>query len=119
MFELVFCVVTLTLSFVHHSTLEANTSYIFACFGFCYQGSVFSLSHPCSKYFGESANLKLLVIYISQAMGLMLMPQSAPDAVRNVAYMVDEIWYHAGDTSTDVSYFNRFDFKCLSPNITP
>ena len=38
-----------------------------------------------------------------QAMGLMLLPQNAPDAIRNVAYMVDEIWYHAGDTSTDVS----------------
>ncbi len=35
-------------------------------------------------------------------MGLMLLPQNAPDAVKNVAYMVDEIWYHAGDTSTDV-----------------
>merc|ERR1739846_218156 len=29
-----------------------------------------------------------------KAMGLMLLPQNAPDAVRNVAYMVDEIWYH-------------------------
>ena len=35
-------------------------------------------------------------------MGLMLLPQNAPDAMKNVAYMVDEIWYHAGDTSTDV-----------------
>ena len=36
-------------------------------------------------------------------MGLMLLPHNAPDAAKNVAYMVDEIWYHAGDTSTDVS----------------
>ena len=36
-------------------------------------------------------------------MGLLLLPQNAPDAMKNVAYMVDEIWYHAGDTSTDVS----------------
>ena len=33
----------------------------------------------------------------------MLLPHNAPDAAKNVAYMVDEIWYHAGDTSTDVS----------------
>ena len=33
----------------------------------------------------------------------MLLPQNAPDAIRNVAHMVDEIWYHVGDTSTDVS----------------
>ena len=32
----------------------------------------------------------------------MLLPHNAPDAAKNVAYMVDEIWYHAGDTSTDV-----------------
>ena len=37
-----------------------------------------------------------------KAMGLMLLPHNAPDAAKNVAYMVDEIWYHAGDTSTDV-----------------
>jgi len=37
-----------------------------------------------------------------QAMGLMLLPYNAPDAAKNVAYLVDEIWYHAGDTSTDV-----------------
>lgn len=35
-------------------------------------------------------------------MGLMLLPHNAPDAAKNVAYLVDEIWYHAGDTSTDV-----------------
>lgn len=33
----------------------------------------------------------------------MLLPHNAPDAAKNVAYMVDEVWYHAGDTSTDVS----------------
>ena len=39
-------------------------------------------------------------------MGLMLLPHNAPDAAKNVAYMVDEIWYHAGDTSTDVRTSN-------------
>ena len=41
-------------------------------------------------------------IFFLKAMGLMLLPHNAPDAAKNVAYMVDEIWYHAGDTSTDV-----------------
>ena len=40
---------------------------------------------------------------ILQAMAVMLLPQNSPDALRNVAHMVDDIWYHAGDTSTDVS----------------
>ena len=38
---------------------------------------------------------------------MMLLPQNAPDAIKNVAYMVDEIWYHAGDTSTDVRINSR------------
>jgi len=37
-------------------------------------------------------------------MRLMAMPQNAPDALKAVSYMVDDIWYHAGDTSTDVSW---------------
>ena len=41
-------------------------------------------------------------MFFFKAMGLMLLPHNAPDAAKNVAYMVDEIWYHAGDTSTDV-----------------
>lgn len=41
-------------------------------------------------------------VFFFKAMGLMLLPHNAPDAAKNVAYMVDEIWYHAGDTSTDV-----------------
>ena len=45
-------------------------------------------------------------------MGLMLLPQNAPDATKNVAYMVDEIWYHAGDTSTDVS-IQHGEFICI------
>lgn len=48
-------------------------------------------------------------------MGLMLLPQNAPDAMKNVAYMVDEIWYHAGDTSTDVR-FQHGEFICNNNN---
>lgn len=47
-------------------------------------------------------NCQFSVPFCTQAMGLMLLPQNAPDALKNVAYLVDEIWYHAGDTSTDV-----------------
>lgn len=45
-------------------------------------------------------NLNLLCIF--QVMRLMAMPQNAPNAIQAVSYMVDDIWYHAGDTSTDV-----------------
>ena len=30
-------------------------------------------------------------------------PDNAPTAMESLAHMVDEVWYHAGDTSTDVS----------------
>jgi len=54
--------------------------------------------------------LRMLIPYIGQwpqAMGLMLLPHNAPDAAKNVAYMVDEIWYHAGDTSTDINWYTK------------
>lgn len=57
-------------------------------------------------------------------MGLLLLPQNAPDAMKNVAYMVDEIWYHAGDTSTDVSIqhgrfisiYNYYNCNYITPH---
>lgn len=38
-----------------------------------------------------------------QAMGLMLYPSNAPDALQSVANMTDDIWYHSNDRSNDVS----------------
>ena len=38
-----------------------------------------------------------------KAMRLLVHPDNAPAAMESLAHMVDEIWYHAGDTSTDVS----------------
>ena len=37
-----------------------------------------------------------------QAMRLLMHPENAPAALESLAHMVDEVWYHAGDTSTDV-----------------
>ena len=31
-------------------------------------------------------------------------PENAPAALESLAHMVDEVWYHAGDTSTDVCF---------------
>ena len=36
-------------------------------------------------------------------MAMMALPQNIPEAVSNLTNLTDEIWYHAGDTSTDVS----------------
>ena len=36
-------------------------------------------------------------------MSLMAYPSNAVDAVKSVASMTDDIWYHSNDTSVDVS----------------
>lgn len=42
-----------------------------------------------------------------QAVRLLMKPDTAPVAVENLAHMVDEIWYHAGDTSTDLNWYSK------------
>ena len=41
-------------------------------------------------------------------------PDNAPTAMESLAHMVDEVWYHAGDTSTDVSGLLTIDQIDLS-----
>ena len=41
-------------------------------------------------------------------------PDIAPTAMESLAHMVDEVWYHAGDTSTDVSVLLSIDQIDLS-----
>ncbi|XP_064398290.1 ubiquinone biosynthesis protein COQ9, mitochondrial-like [Halichondria panicea] len=54
--------------------------------------------------------LKMLSPYIEkwpQAMSLKVQPQVAPTALENVSLMVDDIWYMAGDQTTDVSWYTK------------
>ena len=49
--------------------------------------------------------LRMLVPYLGQwpqAMGLMALPPNVPESLRNLGNLVDDIWYLAGDKSTDV-----------------
>ena len=48
-----------------------------------------------------------------QAMGILALPPNAPEALQNLTSLVDEIWYHAGDKSTDVSTFSFGQFLLL------
>uniref|UniRef100_A0A8C4QEA1 Ubiquinone biosynthesis protein n=1 Tax=Eptatretus burgeri TaxID=7764 RepID=A0A8C4QEA1_EPTBU len=43
----------------------------------------------------------------SQAMGLLLTPQALPDSVCLLTELVDEIWFQAGDRSTDFNWYTR------------
>ena len=39
-------------------------------------------------------------------MGLMALPQNVPESLKHLGHLVDDIWYYAGDRSTDVSLFH-------------
>eukprot|EP00794_Sanderia_malayensis_P018731 gene18731-20620_t len=54
--------------------------------------------------------LQMLRPYIQtwpQAVQLLIRPNTAPAAMESLANMVDEIWYHAGDTSTDLNWYTK------------
>lgn len=42
-----------------------------------------------------------------QALGIMAQPQNVPVALRQLAMMVDDIWQHAGDASTDHNWYTK------------
>lgn len=43
----------------------------------------------------------------AQAMGVAALPQNAPTTTRLLAVAADEIWYQAGDRSTDTTWYTR------------
>jgi ubiquinone biosynthesis protein COQ9 len=54
--------------------------------------------------------LRMIIPYINrwpQAMALKAFPSNAPTALENLALMVDDIWYYAGDRSTDFSWYTK------------
>lgn len=54
--------------------------------------------------------LRMLIPYIDtwpQAMSILLLPQNIPDSLKHLSTMVDDIWYHAGDRSTDMNWYTR------------
>ncbi|XP_069384024.1 ubiquinone biosynthesis protein COQ9, mitochondrial isoform X1 [Paralichthys olivaceus] len=50
--------------------------------------------------------LRMHIPYIEtwpQAMSILLLPHNIPDSLKHLSTLVDDIWYYAGDRSTDVS----------------
>lgn len=52
-----------------------------------------------------------------QAMSILLLPHNIPDSLKHLSNLVDDIWYYAGDRSTDVSGFHHPPSLC-SPLFT-
>ncbi|XP_046706296.1 ubiquinone biosynthesis protein COQ9, mitochondrial isoform X2 [Silurus meridionalis] len=54
--------------------------------------------------------LRMLIPYIDtwpQAMSVLLLPHNIPDSLKHLSIMVDDIWYYAGDRSTDLNWYSR------------
>ncbi|CAG5958358.1 unnamed protein product [Menidia menidia] len=50
--------------------------------------------------------LRMYIPYMEtwpQAMSILLLPHNIPDSLKHLSTLVDDIWYYAGDRSTDVS----------------
>jgi ubiquinone biosynthesis protein COQ9 len=50
---------------------------------------------------------KPVIHYWPQALRLMALPQNAPTTVQQLGQLVDEMWFLAGDTSTDLNWYSK------------
>lgn len=60
--------------------------------------------------YGVRVRLEHVVPYIStwpQAMALGALPQNVPTTLKLLTDLVDEVWYFAGDRSTDMTWYTR------------
>lgn len=54
--------------------------------------------------------LRMLIPYIEhwpRALGILLLPQNIPSSLSLLTSMVDDMWYYAGDQSTDFNWYTR------------
>ncbi|XP_031141356.1 ubiquinone biosynthesis protein COQ9, mitochondrial [Sander lucioperca] len=54
--------------------------------------------------------LRMLIPYIEswpQAMSILLLPHNIPDSLKHLSTLVDDIWYYAGDRSTDMNWYTK------------
>ncbi|RXM95569.1 DNA-directed RNA polymerase II subunit RPB3 [Acipenser ruthenus] len=56
------------------------------------------------------ARLRMLIPYIEiwpQAMSILLLPHNIPESLKHLSILVDDIWYYAGDRSSDLNWYTR------------
>nr|XP_061813079.1 ubiquinone biosynthesis protein COQ9-B, mitochondrial-like [Nerophis lumbriciformis] len=54
--------------------------------------------------------LRMIIPYIEtwpQAMSILLLPHNIPKSLKLLSTLVDDIWYYAGDRSTDMSWYSK------------
>ncbi|XP_068169093.1 ubiquinone biosynthesis protein COQ9, mitochondrial isoform X2 [Antennarius striatus] len=54
--------------------------------------------------------LRMHIPYIEswpQAMSILLLPHNIPDSLKHLSSLVDDIWFYAGDRSTDMNWYTK------------
>uniref|UniRef100_A0A671WP65 Ubiquinone biosynthesis protein n=1 Tax=Sparus aurata TaxID=8175 RepID=A0A671WP65_SPAAU len=54
--------------------------------------------------------LRMYIPYIEtwpQAMSILLLPHNIPDSLKHLSTLVDDMWYYAGDRSTDMNWYTK------------
>ncbi|XP_043980789.1 ubiquinone biosynthesis protein COQ9, mitochondrial [Gambusia affinis] len=54
--------------------------------------------------------LRMYIPYMEswpQAMSILLLPHNIPESLKHLSTMVDDIWYYAGDRSTDMNWYTK------------
>ncbi|XP_061577230.1 ubiquinone biosynthesis protein COQ9, mitochondrial isoform X2 [Cololabis saira] len=54
--------------------------------------------------------LRMYIPYMEnwpQAMSILLLPHNMPDSLKHLSTLVDDIWYYAGDRSTDMNWYTK------------
>ncbi|XP_071391542.1 ubiquinone biosynthesis protein COQ9, mitochondrial [Centroberyx affinis] len=54
--------------------------------------------------------LRMHIPYIEtwpQAMSILLLPHNIPDSLKHLSTLVDDMWYYAGDRSTDLNWYTK------------
>ncbi|KAI1904556.1 hypothetical protein AGOR_G00006850 [Albula goreensis] len=60
--------------------------------------------------YAVEARLKMLIPHIDtwpQAVSILLLPHNIPNSLKHLSTMIDDIWYYAGDRSTDMNWYTR------------
>ncbi|KAJ8343898.1 hypothetical protein SKAU_G00312270 [Synaphobranchus kaupii] len=58
--------------------------------------------------YAVEARLRMLIPHIDnwpQAMSILLLPHNIPNSLKNLSTLIDDIWYYAGDRSTDLNWY--------------
>jgi ubiquinone biosynthesis protein COQ9 len=90
--------------FVQKSTLDLKSRILASIPDFETMGTTSKIRACCWT------RLEMLLPYVRhwpQALALLALPQNAPTSIRNLAELMDEMWFLAGDQSVDLNWYTK------------